>query len=311
MKFVTIDSQPEGRPGVLVGEEILDLARVPGADGVPNSVKGILAGGTATLDRVRWLVDGAAGKEQSRLRDSGAVLPRASTKLLAPIPRPNLLLSAGMNYHEHLKEMGSAPPPHPTAFIKNAESITGPGSPILLPPQCPDMVDFEGEFSVVIGRACHNVTAEQVMDYVAGYTIINDVSARNWVEGYKNAQGKIAAQFAWELNILGKQLPTFTPMGPVVVTKDEIKDDRNLRLTTTLNGTVMQSTSTSDLVYGVREVVAHFSKFYRFVPGDVISTGSPSGVGFARKPPVFMRDGDVVAVTAEGVGTLENPVRAS
>jgi 2-keto-4-pentenoate hydratase/2-oxohepta-3-ene-1,7-dioic acid hydratase in catechol pathway len=311
MKFVTIESPPEGRAGVLVGEEILDLARVPGADGLPGSVRSILAGGAVMLDRVRWLVEGAAGKEQGRLRAAGAILPLTSTKLLAPIPRPNLLLSAGMNYHEHLKEMGSQPPPHPTAFIKNAESITGPGSPIVLPPQCPDMVDFEGEFSVVIGRTCHNVTPEQVMDYVAGYTIINDVSARNWVPGFKDAQGKTAALFAWELNILGKQLPTFTPMGPVVVTKDEIEDDRNLRLTTTLNGAVMQSTSTSDLVYGVREVVAHFSKWYRFVPGDVISTGSPSGVGFARKPPVFMRAGDVVAVTVEGVGTLENPVKAA
>ena len=105
--------------------------------------------------------------------------------------------------------------------------------------------------------------------------------------------------------------PTFTPMGPVVVTKDEIEDDRNLKLTTTLNGKVMQSTSTSDLVYGVREIVAHFSKWYRFMPGDVISTGSPSGVGFARKPPVFMKPGDTVAITVEGVGTLENPVKGA
>jgi 2-keto-4-pentenoate hydratase/2-oxohepta-3-ene-1,7-dioic acid hydratase in catechol pathway len=311
VKFVTIESAPEGRPGVIVGEEILDLARVPGAEGVPASVRGILAGGTATLDRVRWLVEGAAGKEQGRLRAAGAILPLAATRLMAPIPRPNLLLSAGMNYHEHLKEMGTPPPPHPTAFIKNTESITGPGSPILLPPQCPNMVDFEGEFSAVIGRACHNVGAAEVMDYVAGYTIINDVSARDWVPGFFKSEGKMPSLLAWELNILGKQLPTFTPMGPVVVTKDEIKDDRALSLTTTLNGTVMQSTSTSDLVYGVREVIAHFSKWYRFVPGDVISTGSPSGVGFARKPQVFMRAGDVIAVTVEGVGTLENPVQAA
>jgi 2-keto-4-pentenoate hydratase/2-oxohepta-3-ene-1,7-dioic acid hydratase in catechol pathway len=163
----------------------------------------------------------------------------------------------------------------------------------------------------VIGRACHNVAAAEVMDYVAGYTIINDVSARDWLPGFFKAEGKMPSLLAWELNILGKQLPTFTPMGPVVVTKDEIADDRALSLTTTLNGKVMQSTSTSDLVYGVREVIAHFSKWYRFVPGDVISTGSPSGVGFARKPPVFMRDGDVIAVTVEGVGTLRNPVKGA
>ena len=146
------------------------------------------------------------------------------------------------------------------------------------------------------------------MDYVAGYTIVNDVSARNWVGGTKMAKQPMDAVHSWTRNLMGKQLPTFCPMGPVLVTRDEIADPHELKLTTTLNGEVMQSANTNDLVFQLPELIAYFSQWYQFLPGDVITTGSPGGVGFARDPQVFMKAGDVVAITVDGVGTLSNPI---
>jgi 2-keto-4-pentenoate hydratase/2-oxohepta-3-ene-1,7-dioic acid hydratase in catechol pathway len=195
-------------------------------------------------------------------------------------------------------------PEHPHAFIKNANAVIGPGEPIRLPAQCPDMVDFEGEFSIVIGRACHNVTAKQAKRFIGGYTLINDVSARNW-------NPAIGTPPDWELIHMGKQLPSFCPLGPAVVTAEEIADPDNVRLVTRLNGQVMQDANTSDLVFPIAEIIAYFSRWYPFSPGDVITTGTPSGVGFARKPPVFLKAGDVVAVSADPMGELANPVVAS
>ncbi|MGE0226109.1 MAG: fumarylacetoacetate hydrolase family protein [Rhodospirillaceae bacterium] len=317
MKFVTIDRTPAGRAGALIGSEIVDLAAAAALSQpqrhVPDSVQAILEGGQPALDAVRRLLDEVQGGPDSRkamLRERGALLPD-TTRLLAPLPRPLFILSVGMNYGRHLKEMSDTPPPkEPTAFIKTPHSVTGPGWPIIVPPQCGDMIDWEGEFTFVIGKPCYNVAAKDAMDYVAGYTICNDVSARDWVKGVFEAksQGGFASIHAWELNIMGKQLPTFTPMGPVVVTKDEVPDPYDLQLTTTLNGEVMQSTKTDDLIFKIPEMIAHFSKWFAFKPGDVVTTGSPSGVGVGRKPPKFMKAGDTVAITIERIGTLSNPL---
>jgi len=252
-----------------------------------------------------------ATRQLAVAREAGALVPRSGTRLLAPITDPALILSCGMNYREHLREMNTPVPDYPTSFTKNIAGIIGPDAPIVLPPSNPDMVDWEGEFSVVMGRSCHRVSEAEALDYVAGYTLINDVSARDWVAPIFQSKVLMDGILAWERNLLGKQFPTFCPMGPVLVTCDEIRDPDDVHIETLLNGTVMQSANTSDLVFGVRKLIAYYSQFYRFSPGDVITTGSPSGVGYGRNPKVFMHAGDRIEVRASGIGVLANPVIAA
>ena len=312
MKLLTLDTGGNGRPAVLVDEDtVLDLAlaadSVTQARLVPGSVRGILAAGADGLDQVRRTLDALEAAGRDRLREAGALRPFADAPLLPPIPDPNLILSEGLNYRRHLEEMSGTPtPPNPTAFVKAASSLTGSGKPIQVPPQCPDMIDFEGEFTFVVGRRCHNVSVEDAMSCIAGYTICNDVSARDWVGEVFAAEAKFGIIQAWERNIMGKQLPGFTPCGPVMVTADEIADPHDLQLTTTLNGEVVQSTKTDDLIFGVAEILSYFSRWYRFEPGDLFTTGSPAGVGFGRDPKLFMKPGDRIEVEVEGIGRLSN-----
>jgi 2-keto-4-pentenoate hydratase/2-oxohepta-3-ene-1,7-dioic acid hydratase in catechol pathway len=228
------------------------------------------------------------------------------------VPDPGLVLGAGLNYHKHLKEMKNTPvPERPDSLYKSPAAVIGPGAAIVPPPEYADMVDYEGEFSAVFGRECHRVKAADALDYIAGYTLINDVSARNWVAEIFASEGKFGPIFAWEHNILGKQFPTFCPMGPALATRDEIADPARVDITTTLNGKVMQSACTDDLIFSLVDLIEYYSRFYRFRPGDVITTGSPAGVGFGREPPVFMKPGDVVEVTVKEIGTLSNPIAAA
>ncbi len=316
MKLVTIDSPPAGRVGALLADgTILDLLRCrrPGTleAWMPGSVRAVLEAGEEGLNAVRRIVDRAqqaAGSARDELQARGALLP-ADTPLLAPLPDPALIVAAGMAYRSHLAEMKTAAPKNPSGFIKAGASIIGPGAPILLPPQAPGMVDFEGEFSCVIGRACHNATPAEAMECVAGYTIINDVSARDWVEAALGPKEPQAAAAGWRLNHLGKQFPSFCPMGPVFATRDEFADPPDLQLSTRLNGTLMQSARTADLIFPIGETIAYFSRWYRFMPGDIITTGSPAGVGYGRDPKLFMKDGDIVSVEVEGIGVLANPIR--
>ena len=315
MKLLTLDTGGKGHPGVLLDEDtVLDLAlaadRVAQARLVPGSVRGIFAAGADGLEAVRraaGAVGSMAGAERDRLRETGALRGFADAPLLAPIPDPGLILSEGLNYRRHLEEMSGTPtPPNPTAFIKAACSLTGSGKPIWVPPQCPDMIDYEGEFTFAIGRRCHRVSADEAMACIGGYTICNDVSARDWVGEVFNAEAKFGIIQAWERNIMGKQLPGFTPCGPVVVTADEIADPHDLQLTTTLNGEIVQSTGTDDLIFGVAEILSYFSRWYRFEPGDLVTTGSPAGVGFGRDPKLFMKPGDRIEVEIGGIGRLSN-----
>ena len=315
MKLLTLDTGGNGHPGVLLDEDtVLDLAlaadRVAQAGLVPGSVRGIFAAGADGLETVRraaGAVESMAGAERDRLRETGALGRFADAPLLAPIPDPRLILSEGLNYRRHLEEMSGTPtPPNPTAFIKAACSLTGSGKPITVPPQCPDMIDYEGEFTFVVGRRCHRVSADEAMECIGGYTICNDVSARDWVGEVFDAEAKFGIIQAWERNIMGKQLPGFTPCGPVVVTADEIADPHDLRLATTLNGEIVQSTGTDDLIFGVAEILSYFSRWYRFEPGDLVTTGSPAGVGFGRDPKLFMKPGDRIEVEIGGIGRLSN-----
>jgi 2-keto-4-pentenoate hydratase/2-oxohepta-3-ene-1,7-dioic acid hydratase in catechol pathway len=238
---------------------------------------------------------------------SAAVTAFAETRFAPPIPNPWLVFSVGMNYGRHLAEMGGTPrPAHPAGFIKTRDSLLGSGKAITVPPQCPDMIDYEGEFCFVFGRECHNVSEADAMDYVVGYTIANDVSARDWIPDIKAGEPPFGPIHGWERNVMGKNLPGFTPCGPVMVTKDEIADPHDLHLQTRLNGEIMQDTRTDDLIFKLPEIISYYSKWYRFRPGDFVTTGSPAGVGIGRNPPVFMKAGDTVEVELEGVGTLTN-----
>ena len=289
MHLVTFEAAGKPRPGAISGEGIVDLSAVA-AD-----VKGILEAGS--LEAARRLAASAKNP-----------VPLKSARLLAPIQNPGMVLAGGMNYHEHLKEMKTPVPEKPVAFTKSVASIIGPGEPIRLPPGNPGMVDWEGEFTVVIGKPCHRVKASQALDYVAGYTIVNDVSARDWVAPIFSSTGVMGPIHAWEHNLLGKMFPTFCPMGPALVTRDELPDPDNVRITTRLNGKVMQSANTDDLVFNVAQLIEYYSQFYLFRPGDCITTGSPSGVGYGRNPKVFMKAGDVIEVEVEGIGILRNQV---
>jgi acylpyruvate hydrolase len=317
MHLYTIGRAGRGTAGVGVGEDILGLAAcveaVPAARLVPHSVRGILEGGGEALALVRRIADrvGANARLAARLRESRALVARAETRLLAPIPDPGFVLSCGLNYHAHLKEMKTPVPETPAHFAKSAAAIIGPGAAIRLPASNPDMVDWEGEFCAVIGRRCHGVSEADALGFVAGYTLINDVSARDWVAPIFAATGTMGPIMAWEHNLLGKMFPTFCPMGPALVTADEIPDVNDVALETRLNGVVMQSANTNDLVFNVAQLIAYYSRFYRLRPGDVITTGSPAGVGYGREPKLFMRAGDTVEVRAQGIGTLANPVAAA
>jgi 2-keto-4-pentenoate hydratase/2-oxohepta-3-ene-1,7-dioic acid hydratase in catechol pathway len=204
------------------------------------------------------------------------------------------------------EQMRSDTPPTPQAFLKLPSVIVGPSAEVALPPQAPNHVDFEGEICAVIGRACHNVSVEEALDYIAGYTITNDVSARDWVPGITKAKTAAEGRAAWEINNMGKQFPTFAPLGPALVTSDEIGDPANLQLTTRLNGEVMQHAVARDLTFSVAESISFFSRWYRFRPGDLFSTGTPAGVGAGRKPQVFLEDGDVVEIEVTHLGKLSN-----
>jgi len=293
MHLVSFIKDKQARAGVLDGGDIIDINACDRS--LPSTLKGILEANA--LARVRKL-----------LKSKKHRMPFRRARLAPPIANPGLVLSVGMNYHEHLKEMKTPVPEKPAAFTKSVASIIASGEPILLPKAYPDMVDWEGEFTVVIGRACHRVTADKALDYVAGYTIVNDVSARNWVAPIFSAGGGMASIHAWEHNLLGKMLPTFCPMGPVIATKDEVPDPDDVKIVTRLNGQVMQDANTDDLVFGIPKLIEYYSQFYRFRPGDCITTGSPSGVGYGRNPKVFMKAGDTVQVEVDRIGVLTNRI---
>ena len=219
-------------------------------------------------------------------------------KLLAPVAPP-AILCIGLNYHQHAQETGMEAPKYPVVFMKNPAAIANPHDPILLPAVCmePPEVDYEAELAVVIGRAAKDVGTGEALSYVLGYTAANDVSARRW-------QGRRGSG-QW---VRGKSFDTFCPLGPELVTAEDISDPQKLRLTCELNGQVMQDGNTGDMIFSVAELIAFLSTGTTLLPGTVILTGTPSGVGFTRKPPVYLMPGDSIEVSLEGIGTLSNSV---
>ncbi len=221
-------------------------------------------------------------------------------KVLSPL-EPTAIFCIGLNYRLHATEFGSEPPQYPILFMKNPGSICHPDDPIILPASCldPPQVDYETELTVIIGRPAKNIPASEALDYVFGYTIGNDVSARRW---QKNAGGG-----QW---VRGKSFDTFCPLGPVMVTRDEILDPQDLKLSCHLNSMEMQSGHTKDMLFSVAELIEYLSSSTTLLPGTVIMTGTPDGVGFVRKPPVFLMPGDLIEMNVEKIGTLRNLVQA-
>jgi 2-keto-4-pentenoate hydratase/2-oxohepta-3-ene-1,7-dioic acid hydratase in catechol pathway len=229
------------------------------------------------------------------LRDTGAAAK--VDKLLAPL-EPRDILCIGLNYKRHAAESNAQPPAHPVLFMKNSGTLQNPGDPIVLPRTLrSDEVDYECELAVVIGRACRNVSRADALKHVLGYTCGNDVSARDWQRNGGGGQ--------W---CRGKTFATFCPLGPCLVTTDEIPDPNKLSIRTVLNGQVMQDWNTDDMIFDVPAIIEFMSASMLLRPGTVILTGTPHGVGFARTPPVFLKPGDTVTVEIEKIGSLTNPV---
>jgi 2-keto-4-pentenoate hydratase/2-oxohepta-3-ene-1,7-dioic acid hydratase in catechol pathway len=217
-------------------------------------------------------------------------------KLLAPVIPINIL-ALGINYKKHGDETALSYPEQPVLFLKATTSIAGHEEPIILPAAGPDHVDYEAELAIVIGKKAKNVMPEKVMDYILGYTCANDVSARDWQ--FDKQKGQWAR---------GKSFDTFCPLGPWIVTKDEIEDPNNLSISCILNGQTVQESKTSNMIFNIQEIVSNLSRSLTLLPGTVILTGTPEGVGFTRQPPLFLKTGDIVSIEIENIGTLTNRV---
>jgi 2-keto-4-pentenoate hydratase/2-oxohepta-3-ene-1,7-dioic acid hydratase in catechol pathway len=216
--------------------------------------------------------------------------------LRAPIPRPPKIICIGLNYRDHAAESKMEIPAVPTIFAKFPTAVIGPGEPIVLPKNS-SKPDYEGEFAFVIGRRGRHVPAQQWREYVFGYTILNDVSARDFQ--------MITSQW-----MIGKTFDTFAPFGPAIVTADEIPDPHTLDITTVINGETMQHSNTCNLIFGVPRLIEYLSSVFTLEPGDIVSTGTPAGVGFSRNPPRWLRPGDEIVIRVEGLGELRNRVVA-
>ena len=228
--------------------------------------------------------------------EKGWLTRRSEAYWFAPVPRPGKLICIGLNYRDHAAESNMAIPERPVMFSKFATAVIAPGEAVVLPASS-KQVDYEAELAVIIGRRAKSVSANRALEYVLGYTAFNDVSARD----FQFADGQ------WQR---GKSCDTFAPMGPTIVTADVIPNPHKLSIKLRLNGQTMQDSNTDNLIFGIPQLISFLSETITLEPGDVIATGTPAGVGFARKPPVFLKDGDKMEVEIEGLGILNSPVVA-
>jgi len=283
VRLLTFEDTAGPRAGILMGEHVVPVAAL---DAPAESVRGLLA----ALD-ARGL---AALGERAAAASERRVL--ADLKLLAPVPDPEKIICLGLNYRDHAAESGHEIPTAPMWFAKFANSLIGSGQEIVLPAAHPEYVDYEAELAVVIGRAASNVDAATALEHVAGAMPFNDVSARD-------------LQVQNPLWTSGKAVDTFAPCGPTLVTLDEIDDLHALGLRTRINGELLQEGNTRELIFNVPETIAWLSRTVTLVPGDIIATGTPAGVGASKNR--FLRDGDTVEVEVDGLGALVNPVRSA
>ena len=282
VRMVSFRRHPDApaETGLAQGEQIVPLADIPGFS------DDILQACRRAEDALGYLP----------VAESAAQEPVAigSVELCPPISDPEKIICLGLNYHDHATEAGFESPPVPIFFSKFRNALTGPFDPIVLPRNSQE-VDFEGELAVVIGTAGKHIAIDDALAHVAGYAVMNDVSARD-------------LQLQTSQWTAGKTLDTFAPFGPGIVPSSFIADPQDLRIETRVNGTVVQSDSTASMVFSVAETIVFLSSIMTLRPGDIIATGTPAGVGFKREPPMYLRPGDVVEVKIEHVGTIRNPV---
>ncbi|MBC8115860.1 MAG: fumarylacetoacetate hydrolase family protein [Candidatus Saccharimonas sp.] len=284
MRLATLQTETGPRVvGVALDGRYIDLCQIDAK--LPSTLKAILSADQGLMAAANALAAGLAKG------------PFVTGRLLAPIADPGKVICIGLNYRDHALETNSPIPEEPVVFNKFPQCVVGPDDAVVLP-RVAHEVDYEAELVVVIGKRGKNISKANAMQHVAGYTVGNDVSARDWQKGRPGGQ--------W---LLGKTPDTFAPTGPHLVTADEI-DPSNLRIGLRLNGQTMQDSSTRELIFGVDELIAHVSQLATLQPGDLIFTGTPPGVGAARKPPVFIQAGDRMEVEIENVGVLVNPVVA-
>jgi 2-keto-4-pentenoate hydratase/2-oxohepta-3-ene-1,7-dioic acid hydratase in catechol pathway len=291
--------------GVIADDTVLDLAQAWDAygkhargsgDGQPGFPDGMLA--LLRSDEAVWRVlESSVAWTEALPGSAGASLrqPLAEVQLGPPVADPSKIICVGLNYHDHCREAKREVPDRPILFAKFPSSIIGPEDEITWLPGASEKVDYEAELAVVVGREGRNIPVDRAYDYVAGYTIVNDVSARD-------------VQFDDDQWIRGKSFDTFCPMGPYLLTTDELPDPHDLRVRCWVNGELRQDSSTRELIFGVPELLAYISRTSTLVPGDVIITGTPGGVGVFRDPPVFLRPGDRVEIEIEKLGRLCNRV---
>ncbi len=284
MRLATIQTPAGPRAAVLHQDAYIDLHATDPA--LPMSARQLLAGGPSALQ---------AAEQAARL-PRAVKHPAERAQFLAPIPDPPKIVCLGLNYRDHAVESGAPIPKEPVLFSKYATSLIGHGQSIVLPPVSHE-VDYEAELVIVVGKEGRHLSADQAVQHVAGYTIGHDVSARDW---QLKKDGK-----QW---MVGKTFDTFAPTGPCLVTADEVPDPQNLGIRLRLNGQTMQDSTTRQMIFSVGITLAYLSQVFTLQVGDLIFTGTPPGVGFARKPPVFLKGGDVVEVEIEKLGVLRNPV---
>ena len=283
MKLVTFTQSDSTRIGILDNDAVVDLSVA--APSLPTEMCAFLEAGRSALDTAKQ----AAGNTAARLA-------LADITIEAPILRPPKILAVGLNYKDHIAETGRDTPEFPMIFNKQSTSVTGPASVIHLP-HVSDKLDYEGELAIVIGRRCRHVPKSRAAEVIVGYTIAHDVSVRDW-------QRRVPTF------TMGKSFDTHCPLGPCIVTADEIGDPHGLELQTWVNGESRQHSNTRELLFDCFDLIEHLSTAFTLEPGDIISTGTPGGVGVAMKPPQFLKAGDVVKISINKIGTLENSVIA-
>jgi 2-keto-4-pentenoate hydratase/2-oxohepta-3-ene-1,7-dioic acid hydratase in catechol pathway len=280
VRLVTVDDDG-GRTGLVVGDEIVDLTDP--AVGLPDSMVALLALGEDGLDAARRAPTTTARR-----------LPLDGATVLAPVPRPPSFVAIARNYDAHIRELGHERPEFQTWFSKQPTCVIGPGAAIEVP-RASSTVDYEGELGMVIGRRCRHVPADRALEVVAGYTVVNDVSVRDW-------------QWRAPTMMMGKGFDTHGPCGPWLVTADEVADPQDRSVRTWVNDELRQDGTTADMIFTCADMIEHLSTAFTLEPGMVISTGTPAGVAAGGDPPRWLVAGDTVTVTVEGIGTLTNPV---
>lgn len=299
MRLVTYESNGTWRSGIALDERVVDAS-----DAARYAHLLDADNGTQLLNRsiLQWQPEQRSNLERAARDlvnnnpDFTNVLNAEDARLGPPIPDPDKIICLGLNYRTHAEELEFSIPTVPILFAKFRNSLTGPTSPVVLPGDVSQQIDFEGELAVVIQKQCKHVAEGDALQHVAGYMVLNDISARD-------------LQFRSGQWLSGKALDTFAPCGPALVL-DEIDDPQNINITTRINGQVFQQDNTRNMIFSVIYAISYISQLMTLEPGDIIATGTPEGVGFKRKPPIFLKDGDVVEVEIEGIGTLRNPVVA-